>query len=132
MTLIALAMLVAIPKIALAEATHLICHMNENKFWVEEGPTTMELNEAEGTVLINFGKQHGAPGSGIGGGSVGGETRGPFQAAFTPDTITFSPDPNTNCTINRLTGVYSCKVSSNGNVYDSAVCYTCQSAQKKF
>jgi hypothetical protein len=136
MTLAALAMLLASSKIALADTTKLICHMNDNKFWVEEGPTTIELNEAQSTIVaINFSKVHGAPGSGIGGGSVGGRSIGPFPATFTADTITFSiqdASSSTNCTINRLTGVYSCKVSVNGNSYDQGTSWTCHAAQKQF
>ena len=135
-TFAALAILAVSSKIALADTTTLICHMNDNKFWVEEGPTTIELNEAQGTVVtINYSKQHGAPGSGIGGGSVGGRSTGPFPATFSDNAITWQSTEagvTGTCTINRLTGIYACKTLMNGQFYDNAASYTCNAAQKKF
>ena len=131
-TLVVLAMLMASSKIALADTTNLICQMNDNKFWVAEGPATIALNEAQGAVVLNFPKVHGAPGSGITGGSVGGGSFGPYKATFSADTITYSDTQGTTCTINRLTGVYSCGAFLNGKFYNSAISYTCNAAQKKF
>jgi len=144
-TLAVLAMLVAPPKIALADTTTLICHMDKG-LEVELGPTTIELNEARGTVVVNFGARHSAnpdipPTVGI----WPAHSEEPHQATFSADTITWQvtypvpnipgvtwsspPSPTTyNYTINRRTGVFNAIV--NGQV--DAHSYTCQAAQKQF
>jgi hypothetical protein len=110
--------------------------MNDNKFWVEEGPTTIQLNEAQSTVVaINYSKVHGAPGSGICCGSTGGLSYGPFPATFSADTITWQSAESgieSKCAINRLTGIFACQTLLNGRWADNAANYTCNAAQKRF
>ena len=135
-TLIALAMLAASSQVVRADTTTLISHMNDNKFWVEEGPTTIQLNEAQSTVVaINYSKVHGAPGSGICCGSTGGLSYGPFPATFSADTITWQSAESgieSKCAINRLTGIFACQTLLNGRWADNAANYTCNAAQKRF
>jgi hypothetical protein len=135
-TLIALSMLAASSQVVRADTTTLICHMNDNKFWVEEGPTTIQLNEAQSTVVaINYSKVHGAPGSGICCGSTGGLSYGPFPATFSADTITWQSAESgieSKCAINRLTGIFACQTLLNGRWADNAANYTCNAAQKRF
>jgi hypothetical protein len=128
-TFIALAMLAAGSKIALADTTTLICHMNNNPYWYEEGPTSIELNEAQSIVVVNYAAYHGKRSGYTGPPAV---TRGPFQATFSADIITWQ-DGNGKFTINRLTGVFSGKVFfPDGRDGDDTLSYTSHAAQKQF
>jgi len=84
-----------------AEATTLICHLNTNLSpFVEDQPTTVELNETQSTVIVHIGAGHhsdpywSSPSS----------TIGPMQATFTADTISFPSTAGDSFTIDRLTG----------------------------
>ena len=138
-----LTMLVASPEIALADTTKLICHMNDNIYWVEEGPTTIELNEAQGTVVaINYSAYHRAPQSphaNIRQGYVtDARTTGPFSATFTADTITWQdvnpryPTIYGNFSIDRTTGVFVGHLFADGRSNGDSLSYTCHAAQKQF
>jgi hypothetical protein len=139
-TFVVLAMLAASSKIALADTTKLICHMNDNIYWVEEGPTTIELNEAQGTVVaINYSAYHRAPQSPfahIRQGYVNdARTTGPFSATFTADTITWhdvNREMYTNFSIDRTTGVFVGHTFVNGKFNGDTLSYTCHAGQKQF
>ena len=142
-TLVALAMLVATSKIALADTTKLICHMNDNIYWVEEGPTTIELNEAQGTVVaINYSAYHRAPQSPYAnirqGYVTDARTTGPFSATFTADTITWQdvnpryPTIYGNFSIDRTTGVFVGHLFVDGKPNGDTLSYTCHAGQKQF
>jgi len=128
-----LAMLAATSKIALADTTTLICHMNDNPYWYEEGPSSIELNEAQSTVVVHYAAYHGKR-SGYTGPSA--DTRGPFHATFSADTITWQESNGengyTNFTINRLTGFFGGKLFYNGKSGGDTNSYTCHAAQKQF
>jgi hypothetical protein len=131
--LIALAMLAAGSKIALADTTNLICHMNDNKFWVEEGPTTIELNEAQSSVVINYAPYHGKTPRYTGPSAV---TKGPFQATFGAHTITWQEKNGengyVNYTINRVTGFFVGHLFYDGKDGGYTNSYTCHAGQKQF
>jgi len=106
--LMALALLASSSQAARAEATTLICNLDSSNPWKEAEPTTIELNEAQSTVVVHFAAMHGDPR--YGGGSRIAVSYGPLPAKFGTDTITFSVDRTTSSwsegphTINRLTG----------------------------
>lgn len=89
--LLGMAALLTASPAALAETTLLTCHLNSpQNAYREDGVPTIELNEAEGTIVAhfpqytdkyngdNFRRAHAV---------------GPMPANFNPDTITFT-DPN--------------------------------------
>lgn len=131
--LIVLAMLVAGSKSAWADTTTLICHMNDNPYWYEEGPTSIELNETQSTVVVHYAPYHGKR-SGYTGPSA--ETTGPFQATFSADTITWQEKNGesgyTDFTINRVTGFFGGKLFYDGKSGGDTNSYTCQAARRQF
>ena len=127
-TLAVSAMLLVSSKIALADTTTLICHMNDNPYWYEEGPTSIELNEAQSTIVVHYAAYHGNAAV-IRPASCNERT---VSATFSADIITWQ-DGNGKFTINRLTGVFSGKVFfPDGRDGGDTLCYTCHTAQKKF
>jgi hypothetical protein len=100
--------LLAASQPAHADTTILVCRLDTNieRMFVDEGPTTIELNEAGSTVTVHFAAKHPAPNSGIlSGGYTAAYTVGPLHATFGPDTVTFqSEDGSLIFTINRVTG----------------------------
>ena len=125
-TLVVLAMLAASPKIALADTTSLVCHMAmDNPNYVEDDSTTIELNEAQSTVTVHFGKAHYSNPYG----EYKAYTIGQLSAKFDTNTISFSAKNglfggNSNYVINRLTG----------SLYDNTTNWKwkCRAAQKQF
>jgi hypothetical protein len=92
---------------ATAAPVTLLCH-STSPAMVEDGPTTIILDEAQGTAAVQF------AGYGLSGGTghLNGYSVGPMRAAFSPQQVTFeNPDPNSapggghdKYTLNRLTG----------------------------
>jgi hypothetical protein len=121
-TLIALAMLAAGSKIALADTTNLVCYVDVHNV-EQDDPTNIELNEAQSTVTVHFGKAH-YKNPYL---EYKAYTIGPLPAKFETNTITFSHQNGTfysNYVINRLTG----------SLFDNTTNWkwNCQAAQKKF
>ena len=101
---------------ALADTTTLICNSKFENTLVQDEPTTVELNEANGTVIVHYSGIHLKDPQGVSGGEDGmgglvARTIGPLPAQFGTSTITFSyqyPNGNTMAlVINRLTGDFS-------------------------
>ena len=109
---------------ALADTTTLICHLNGGDTIIEDEPTTIDLNEAQNSVVIHFGANH------YNLGRVDVEQAvsvGPFQAIFGPDTITFNNNNNAYTgpyTLSRVTGVLA-----NTSI---GWRWTCEAGSKKF
>jgi len=131
--LMALAMVVAGSQIAPADTTTFTCQLGNAPGRYEDGPSVIELNKTESTVVIHFSANHlingaadGVTGGDDGHGGVGAYTIGPLPAQVGADTITFS-DPNGpgegNYTIDLLAGT----LVNN----DSHLTWTCQTAQKQ-
>ena len=115
--LLGMAALLTAGTAALADTTTLICHVdNPGLFGLfeDEPTTTIELNEAQGSVVVHLAAYHfTTPPDGLTGGTDGrggGAPRlvGPRPAIFGNDTITFS-DPLLpgDYIINRLTGAFA-------------------------
>ncbi len=123
--LFALALLLASSQVAVADTTKLICSLG-NSPNAEDGPTTIELNEAQGSVVIHFAGYHVRPESGLQGGGPP-RTIGPLSATFSDDTITFfNPQypQQDQFKINRLTGELT-------NTFTNWK-WACEKGQKKF
>lgn len=99
-----------------ADTTILVCaldtsHEDPRLVSVEEGNTTIELNEADSIVTVHFAANH--PGPNSSGGSVPAGTVGPMHATFGPDTITLQVGDadggpwHGTFTIDRITGQFS-------------------------
>lgn len=129
---LALAVLVASSQVAMADTTKLVCNLDSPAPFAEDQPTTIDLTEAQSSVVVHFGPTH-ATNPGITGGFEGRGGNGPFSngplpAVFSTDTITFAyPIPNTtyviDYVINRLTGVFT---SSQGAKW------TCRAGKTQF
>ena len=111
--------------------------MNDNIYWVEEGPTTIALNETQGTVVaINYSAYHRAPQSPYAnirqGYVTDARTTGPFSATFTADTITWQdvnpryPTIYGNFSIDRTTGVFVGHLFADGKSNGDTLSYTCR------
>ena len=103
-TALGAAALLATSQMAFADTTSLICHLNVGGSVVEDEPTTVELNEAQNTVVVHFGANHYI----VGNGDVeAAESVGPLPATFGSDQITFNLDTAYAgpYTLDRLTGV---------------------------
>jgi hypothetical protein len=132
-TLVALAMLVATSKIALADTTTLICHMNDPMgFYVEFGPSTIELNKAQSTVTVHFSATRFSSSGNPNPAFTPANLLGPLQATFSADTITFKDQWGRTYILNRLTGVLSTQILLNGVMQTLAQTYNCHAAQKQF
>src|SRR5579863_5437586 len=113
---VGLPLLVMASSPALAGATTLICPMDNNYMTYEDEPTTIELNEAQSTVVVNFAARHlknprGVSGGADGRGGSNAFSTGPLSAKFSADTISFSwnyagQDQTFSWAINRLTGSF--------------------------
>jgi hypothetical protein len=108
---------------ALADTTTLLCHVRQDGFYSDDEPTIVELNQAQGTVVVHFSAEHNvAPGVTGGEDGQGGflaYSMGPMPAVFGANAITFS----TGSTINRLTGDF---VANNGQKF------TCKPGKPQF
>lgn len=102
---------------ASADPVTLICKINDFTR-VEDGPTTIYLDEARGTVTVHAGPWHLSPSYGVG--NIPADSYGPVPATFTAETISFSVGAISG-TINRLTG----DANINGR-------YTCEPSKAKF
>ena len=130
--LLGMAALLTAGTAALADTTTLICHIdNPGLFGLfeDEPTTTIELNEAQGSVVVHLAAYHFTnPPDGLTGGTDGrggGKARsiGPRPAIFGNDTITFS-DGDGDYIINRLTGAFA---------YPHGMKWgTCQPGKKQF
>jgi tetratricopeptide (TPR) repeat protein len=113
--------------------TTMICQPGYSQIFEDE-PTTIELNEAQGSVVVHISAAHLRDSRGVSGGwdGHGSSTRaqsiGPFAANFGNDTITFSPSGPSggdyrdgSFVINRRTGAFVFKpfdgVSTTWNVW---------------
>src|ERR1700733_2044247 len=100
--LVALALLVATCRPALADTTTLVCPSGSPH---DASPTTIDLDEAKGLVTIHYGAVHNPGGSPD---PIPGKTEGPFTAKFDPKEIVFevlaTGRADTTYTLNRLTG----------------------------
>ena len=123
MVLVALVLLAASSEAARAEATTLVCNLEPFEI-KEDEPTTIELNEAQSSVIVHFSATHWSePGPGHG----PAKSLGPLPAKFDTDTITFhdpSSEKDGDYIINRLTGNFHW-VHPNWN-------WTCHAAKKQF
>jgi len=116
-----------------ADTTTLICQVAVPNV-IEDGATTIELNEAQSTVVVHFSANHyiNMPTSE----EHPSRSIGPFPAQFSNDTITFS-DPNPNdyfrvFSISRITGAFvMADVQSNLNGIQNWR-WTCHAGQKQF
>jgi hypothetical protein len=109
---------------ALAGSTTLICNMDAANSWKQDEPTIVELNEAQGTVVVHFSPLT-LP---LNGSHSPASSIGPLPGTFSADTISFvDPHPPgilSNFTINRLTGAL---FESNSNWR-----WICQPGKKQF
>jgi hypothetical protein len=106
---------------ALAGPTTLVCHMGE-QLYKEDGPTIIELNEAQSSVVVHFSGSQMAYPKGV----VPPRTIGPLSAVFGTDEITF-PEPSSpsqSYVLNRLTGDLFQKISNWK--------WTCQAGNRQF
>ena len=120
--LLGLAILAMASQAATAQTTTLICRMDASMPFIEDEPTTIELNEAKGTVAAHFSART----LSINGMRFEAHSSDPLPAAFAADTISFS-DQGFNYTLNRLTGILSRLFGS-----DVASRWTCQAGKKQF
>jgi len=124
--LVAFALLSAGSQAAQADTTKLICSLS-NSPNAEDGPTTIELNEAQSSVVVHFSGYHVRPESGLQGGGGAPRSIGPLSATFSDDTITFSnpqyPQQD-QFKINRLTGELTNTITNWK--------WACEKGQKKF
>lgn len=107
---------------AMADTSTLVCHLTPFVI-VEDEPTTIDLNEAQSSVVVHFGALHQTfPQT-----ASPAMTVGPLAAVFGVDTISFS-QPGApyqgDYILNRLTGGLV-NTSTNWR-------YTCQLGQKQF
>jgi hypothetical protein len=99
--LLGLTVLLAASTAALADTTKLVCHLGE-QLYKEDGPTIIELNEAQSSVVVHFGGSQMANPPGV----LPPRTIGPVPAVFGTDAITI-PEPSYpegSFVLNRLTG----------------------------
>jgi hypothetical protein len=123
-----MAILAMASEAAMAQTTTLICNLDPSLGFAEDEPTTIELNEAQNSVVVHFSQQHNPrTGERLG----GSHSIGPLPASFGTDVISFT-DPTQvyfhNYTINRLTGKFV------GSVVNDAgsMIWTCQAGKKQF
>ena len=123
MTLLGMVLLTAGAGTASADTTTLICDLH-NDLWIQNQPTTIDLNEAQGTVTIHTGGVHAE-----GGGFEGPVTFDPIAATFSDREITFRWGNASYpiSVINRLTGGFAAFQPGLGSVN-----YACQAAHKQF
>jgi hypothetical protein len=139
--LVALALLAASSLMARAEKVTLICHPKFGNVIYEDEPTTIVLNEAESTVVVNFSAAHlknpdGITGGVDGHGGINSQASiGPLPAVFSNDTITFS---NSNGrayvgfgVINRLTGAFVFKYNDHDPVTVWQM-WNCEAGKRQF
>jgi hypothetical protein len=150
-TVAALAILAACEP-ALAGPTMLVCHLDApTALAFEDGATTIELNEAQSSVVVHFAAAHLTNSDGVTGAADGrgspnpAASVGPLTAKFGSDTITFSStgggeyDSNGNhfvpyqgsYLINRLTGSFVHKSPGDGalTVWQK---WTCKPGNRQF
>jgi len=123
-------MLLTASAAALADTTTLLCRMDTNPREAEVEPTTIELNEAQTSVVVNFAgtysKIPGITGGFQGRGGSDAFSIGPLQATFSTDKITFSWPAGSYTiggVINRLTGAFSTNQGRS---------WSCQVGKKQF
>jgi hypothetical protein len=108
-----------------ADPTTLICDLHDD-LWIESQPTTLDVNEAQGTVTVHTGGVH-APG----GGFAPAHTYDPVPATFTDQEITFRFEDVEKSAplsvINRITGSL---VAFQGGLGTAR--YSCQAGHKQF
>ena len=114
---------------AAAEAgtTTLICTSSDETN-VEDEATTIQLNEAQSTVIAHYASFHLRPGTDMIQGPTHPQVVGPLPAVFGADTITFTYTMEGYAfdgTINRLTGAFSLNAGAINK-------WTCQPGQKQF
>ena len=120
--LLGIAVLLTPGTVARAQTTMLLCDMDMGGSWpyTQDEPTTIDLNETQRTVTIRFAPTH------IHGTAEPGYTEGPFTAAFSDNTISWSgttEGANVTGIINRLTGIFTTGVGWR---------YACQAGQRRF
>jgi hypothetical protein len=110
---------------ATADPTTLICDLHDD-LWVENQPTTIELNEAQATVTVHSGGVHAR-----GGGFAPAHTYDPVPATFSGHEISFRFADVENdaplSVINRLTGTL---VAFQGGLGTAR--YSCQAGHNQF
>lgn len=118
---------------AFAAPVLLVCRMNSDMPFTEDEPTTMELDEAQGTVTVHFAATARKDMTGITGGYEGrGGDRphvmGPLNAAYSAEAITFVYPNNggnpMNYSLNRVTGAFVSEADS--------LRWACQPGKKQF
>jgi hypothetical protein len=133
----------------IADPTTLICHLDaaDGSSMFEDGPTTVEVNEAQSSIVVHTSGAHWRnPGSIRGGGDGQGGTRavsiGPLQARFGTATITapagdfygaqvnFATGKNGVFIIDRLTGAFVYK-KDDGTVL-AWTAWTCHPGKQQF
>jgi len=120
----ALAVTVMHPRVTLAGTTTLICHVIGTML-VEDGSTTIELNEAQSSVVVHFAASHCTAACGPPRPGEPASSLGPLPAKFGANTISFSnPNGPVTYVIDRLTGVFVANYIN--------VSWTCDVGKKKF
>ena len=114
---------------ARAETVTLVCHLDSNADWAEDGPTIIKLDETNSSVEVQFAAEHMTDPQ-VSGGQMSTSALGPVQAKFGNDTITFSPVgstlPGMYYSLDRTTAIFAQK-----NVPWTKT-WTCSKAQKQF
>jgi hypothetical protein len=115
--------LVIASQATMAQTTTLVCRWDTSQsFLAEDQPSTVELNEAQHSVVIHLSAETMA--GTLSGGRIPAHSVGPLPATFTADTISFSDrQSELDWTINRLTGVL---------VNSANWRWTCQAGKRQF
>ncbi len=116
--------MIAFPTAGMADTTTLVCNLSNRVGTAEDEPTTIELNEAQSSVVVHFGQNHYTVPNYQTERAV---SVGPVPAVFGANTISFSlpyPVYGDPYVLNRLTGFLS-NTTSAGN-------FTCHAVQKQF
>ena len=100
--LLGIAVLAATPQIASADPTTLICKLGAENSWKEDEPTTVDLNEAQSSVVVHWGAKT-LP---INGAHTPALSSAPVRGDFSANTISFNAFGQ-DYVIIRLTGVMS-------------------------
>jgi hypothetical protein len=102
--------------------TTLVCNADAANVWMDDEPSTIELNEAQSTVAVHLSAMVDI----INHFRNPAHASGPLPATFTADTISFS-DQGFTYTLNRLTGSLLRLFND-----DVALRWTCQAGKRQF
>jgi len=104
---------------ALAQTTTLVCNLDPSNAWKEVEPTTIELNDAQGYIVIHYAART----LSLNGDRAPARSSGPLPAVFGTDKITASSN-GYNDVIDRVTGIF----------IDTAAqwSWTCQAGKPQF